>query len=82
MAIPTSFRFLRLAELLPLLLALRTLGLAFAENPLAEGSRRKVSRREVYGLLVTGALRTGDDAALRRWCRAEARQAGLAHYWP
>ncbi len=81
LAVPASFRFLRLAELLPLLLALRTLGLAFAENPLAEGSRRKVARSEVYRLLAKGLWKAGDDAALRRWCRAEARAAGLGAYW-
>jgi len=81
LAVPASFRFLRLAELLPLLLALRTLGLAAAENPLAEGSRRKVPRREVYQLLAQGLWKAGDDAALRRWCRAEARRAGLGAYW-
>jgi farnesyl-diphosphate farnesyltransferase len=81
LAVPSTFRFLRLAELLPLLLALRTLGLAFAENPLAEGSRRKVARSEVYRLLAKGLWLAGDDAALRRWCRAEARRAGLEAYW-
>lgn len=81
LAVPSSARFLRLAELLPLVLALRTLGLAAQGNPLAEGSRKKVSRREVYQLLIQGLLKSGDDVALRRWCRAEARAAGLGAFW-
>lgn len=81
LAVPSRYRLLRVAELLPLVLALRTLGLACRENPLAEGSRRKVPRRQVHRLLVAGVEAAGDGPALRRWCRGEAQAAGLGAYW-
>lgn len=81
LAVPSSQRLLRVAELLPLLLALRTLGLACAHNPLAADSRRKVSRAEVLRLLARGLLLAGDAPALRRWARAEAERAGLLEGW-
>lgn len=81
LAVPARYRLLRVAELLPLLLALKTLGLAARENPLAEGSRRKVPRREVYRLLATALRLAGDGPALRRWTRAEAQRAGLGGHW-
>ena len=74
LAIPSRQRRLRLAGLLPLQLALRTLVLAVQSNPLDPAVRVKVRRREVYELLVRGIWIARDPRAIRRAVGAEARR--------
>ncbi len=68
---------LRLAGLLPLLLAVQTLGLVVQDNPLAEGARRKVKRRTVYLTLLRGLAAAREDRRLVTLYRAVRREAGL-----
>lgn len=71
---------LRLAGLLPLLLALQTLGVVRAGNPLAPDARRKVTRRTVYADLVRCWLAAREDRAVARLYRAVLRESGLRPY--
>lgn len=69
---------LRLAELLPLLLGLRTLGVVLEGNPLDPASRRKVGRSTVWATLGRALLAARDDRAVEGLFRETLRQAGLA----
>lgn len=68
---------LRLAGMLPLLLALETLGLCRRSNPLDPTTRRKVPRRAVYGALLRAGCCVREDRALAGLFRATLRGAGL-----
>lgn len=75
---PSREASLRLAALLPLLLALETLGLVARGNPLDPQSPRKVPRRAVYRLLLAALPRLRDPAGLGRLYRRTLRRSGLA----
>lgn len=75
---PAREPLLRLAGLLPLLLALETLGLVWRGNPLDPTARRKVPRRAVYGALLRAGLAAREDRALVGLYRHTLRRAGLA----
>ncbi len=68
---------LRLAGLLPLLLAVQTLGLVLRGNPLAPDTPRKVPRRTVYATLVRAALAAREDRRVVALYRRIRREAGL-----
>jgi farnesyl-diphosphate farnesyltransferase len=78
--IPSHALTLRLAGLLPLLLAVRTLGVVLQGNPL--GAPAKVSRGVVYASLARGLLAARDERAVQRLFRATLRQAGLQALTP
>lgn len=69
---------LRLAELVPLLLALRTLGVVLEGNPLDPAARRKVPRRVVWTTLLASCASVRDDRALVGLFRRTLRSTGLA----
>jgi farnesyl-diphosphate farnesyltransferase len=68
---------LRLAGLLPLLLALQTLGLAARGNPLDPTARLKVSRGAVWSTLVRARLAAREDREVVALFRDVLRRAGL-----
>lgn len=78
LAIPPRLVSLRLAGLLPLLLAIPTLGLTLNGNPLDPGSRRKISRSTVYGTLARAYCAARQNRSLVRLFRETLRTAGLA----
>jgi farnesyl-diphosphate farnesyltransferase len=78
LATPSREVWVRLAAVLPLLLAVRTLGVVLAGNPLDPAARRKVTRATVYGTLARGFAAARDDRALVRLYRQALREAGLA----
>ncbi|MGE0707683.1 MAG: squalene/phytoene synthase family protein [Planctomycetota bacterium] len=78
--IPSHAFTLRLAGLLPLLLAVRTLGAVLAGNPLAAPA--KVSRGVVYRALGQALLTARDERGLGRLFRATLREAGLSSASP
>lgn len=69
---------LRLAGLLPLLLALETLGLVARGNPLDPGARLKVPRRAVWGTLAAARLAAREDREVVALFERVARRAGLS----
>ncbi len=75
---PARVMRLRLAGLLPLLLALETLGLVARGNPLDPAARLKVPRRAVWGTLVAARLAAREDRELVALFERVARRAGLA----
>ena len=77
LAIPSRHLSLRVSELLALLLSARTLGLAYAGNPLDPERRHKVGRTTVFWLLGRAWLAAREDAAVRRLYHATLRRAGL-----
>ncbi len=85
LGVPGRHVRLRLAEALPLLLALRTLGVTRAGNPLDPAARRKVPRRVVWTTLwaaLRAARSDRDLAALHRRTLALAGLADLARRAP
>jgi farnesyl-diphosphate farnesyltransferase len=66
MKIPRSETRLRLACLWPIWIGLMTIARLRAENPLDPGQRVKVSRGEVYGVMVRSFLVSRSDSALDR----------------
>lgn len=79
---PAREPLLRLAALLPLLLAVQTLGLCLRGNPLDPRSPRKVPRRAVWGALVRGGLAAREGRALVGLYRVTLRRAGLQELAP
>lgn len=77
LAVPPRELRLRLAGLLPLLLALRTLGLAAAGNPLDPAARLKVPRRTVWGTLLRALGAAREDREVAALFRAVLREARL-----
>ena len=64
LAIPPSQKRLRLACVWPLWIGVKTIARLRHANPLDAGSRVKVSRGEVYGIMAQSILRAGNAAAL------------------
>ena len=77
LATPAREPKLRLAGALPLLLAVRTLGVVAQGNPLDPASPRKVARRTVYALLGRTALAAREDRRLWGLYRRVRREAGF-----
>lgn len=77
LATPSREPRLRLAGALPLLLAVRTLGVVWAHNPLDPAAPRKVARREVYELLARAGLGVREDARLIALYRRVRRRSGF-----
>ncbi|MCO5169598.1 MAG: squalene/phytoene synthase family protein [Planctomycetes bacterium] len=77
LAAPPRLVRLRLAGLLPLLLALETLGLVARGNPLDPGARLKVPRRAVWGTLLRARLAVREDRALVALFERVLRRTGL-----
>jgi farnesyl-diphosphate farnesyltransferase len=66
MRIPRSEFRLRLACIWPIWIGLMTIARLRTENPLDPGRRIKVSRREVYGVVVASLLSSRSDGTLNR----------------
>jgi farnesyl-diphosphate farnesyltransferase len=77
LAIPPRLVSLRLAGLLPLLLAIPTLGLTLNGNPLDPSSRRKISRGTVYATLARAYCGARQNRSLVRLFRETLRKSGL-----
>lgn len=77
LAAPARTIRLRLAGLLPLLLALETLGLVARGNPLDPAARLKVPRRAVWGTLLRTRLAAREDRELAALFERVLRRTGL-----
>ena len=77
LAIPRTEPSLRLATALPLLLALPTLGLCRAGNPLDPRSKRKISRSRVFTTLGATILALPSNVTLKRLFWNTAQNAGF-----
>ncbi|MEZ6184409.1 MAG: squalene/phytoene synthase family protein, partial [Planctomycetota bacterium] len=77
LATPAREPKLRLAGALPLFLAVETLGVVWAHNPLDPRAPRKVSRRAVYALLARSALAVREGRRLAGLYGALRRRAGF-----
>jgi farnesyl-diphosphate farnesyltransferase len=64
LAIPANQKRLRLACVWPIWIGLKTIARLQEANPLDVSQRMKVSRGEVYWIMLESALLAGNDAAL------------------
>ena len=76
LAIPPNQKRLRLACVWPLWIGVKTVVQLRHANPLDAGSRVKVSRGEVYGIMAQSVLRAGNAAALDKIYRRLRQPAG------
>jgi len=82
LAIPARRPGLRMASLLPLLLAVPTLGRVWAGNPLDPRARAKVPRRQVYATLAALTAAVREDRRLVALYRRTLARAGLEELAP
>ncbi len=78
LAIPAPVGRLRLACIWPIWIGLKTIGLLRRSNPLDPATRIKVSRSEVYGLVVRSVLTYRSDRALSGYFERLRRGASSA----
>lgn len=76
LTIPASQKRLRLACVWPLWIGVKTLTRLRHANPLDAGSRVKVARAEVYGIMAQSILRAGNAAALDKIYQRLRQPAG------